>query len=295
MATEVMSGAAKEQKPGAPAWRFRGWVGGCVLLGMLYLMPLSWPGERVALVIGLSLFWAGVIAAFRSYRGLRLLSIAVALLCFFPVRTGTIRLLLLLGLAALWIAAWIVFRQQRRVTATLLAGVVVAVGLLGMPGRASDPAALREEYVRSLQGFTGTNYIWGGENGLGIDCSGLIRCGWMDANLRLGLRTLNPDLLRQAARLWFQDCSAKELGEGYRNRTLLIGSTPALNRLAAVPLQQGDLAVTQSGLHILAYLGDRRWIEADPLAGKVIVVETPAPQNPWFESPMKIVRWRTAE
>jgi NlpC/P60 family len=34
---------------------------------------------------------------------------------------------------------------------------------------------LRSTYLRSLYSYMGTTYVWGGENQLGIDCSGLVR------------------------------------------------------------------------------------------------------------------------
>ncbi len=247
------------------------------------------------MLLGLAGFWVGAIAAFWPYRWLRLVPVTVALLAFYPVRTGTTRLLLVCGLSVLWISALVVFRQRRLVIGALIAGAGVMAGFVLLPGRTPDDASLRAEYVRSLQGFQGTAYIWGGENGIGIDCSGLIRCGWMDANLRTGLRTLNPGLVRQAAHIWWQDCSAQELGTGYRDRTQLKMTTPALNLLDYRQLQAGDVGVTQSGVHTLAYLGNRTWIEADPISGAVITVQIPAAKNPWFEQPMKIMRWREEE
>lgn len=56
----------------------------------------------------------------------------------------------------------------------------------------------------------------------------------------------------------------------------------------------GDMAVTSSGVHVLAYLGERTWIEADPneLQGnRVIRVKTPT-RNAWFNMPVHIMRWR---
>ena len=292
MTTTLASPAEIETMPRPLAPRFWLWTAVNLLTVAVYLLPLSVPGEGLLLLLGLSGFWAGVIAAFRPYRWLRLAPVVMALLSFYPVRTGTTRLLLLCGMAFVWIAAVVVFRQRRRVVTTLMAaaGLIAAFALL--PGRTPDALSLRTEYVRSLRGFQGTAYIWGGENGMGIDCSGLIRCGWIDANLRTGLRTLNPHLVREAARIWWQDCSAQELGEGYRNRTLFEGKMTTLNRLDYAHLQSGDVVVTESGAHTLAYLGDHRWIEADPLAGAVITLQAPAAKNPWFEQPMKIVRWR---
>ena len=44
-------------------------------------------------------------------------------------------------------------------------------------------------------------------------------------------------------------------------------------------------------VHILAYLGDRQWIEADPGVHRVITVTVPT-ENGWFHGPMKILRWQ---
>ena len=45
------------------------------------------------------------------------------------------------------------------------------------------------------------------------------------------------------------------------------------------------MAVTESGGHIMAYLGDQRWTEADPLDLKVLVFTVPEPRNAWFALP----------
>ncbi len=271
------------------------WMALNLLTVTYYLLSLPLHGEGIILLLGLAGFWTGIIAVFWRYPWLRLIPVVMALLSFYPIRTGTTRLLLLFGLAALWIAAAVVFRQRRGVLITLMAGAGLVAGFALLPGRTLDATSLRAEYVRSLEDFQGTAYVWGGENSLGIDCSGLIRCGWIDANLRTGLRTLNPGPVRQAARIWWQDCSAEELGQGYRGRTHLLLTTPSLNRLDYRQIQSGDVAVTQSGAHTLAYLGNHTWIEADPLAGAVIMLRAPVAKNPWFEEPMKIMRWRAEE
>ena len=282
--------ASRPLFPGLRLWLALNFVAVAV-----YLLPFSFPGEGILLLLGLAGFWVGVIAVFWPYRWLRLIPVIMAILAFYPVRTGTTRLLLLCGLFALWFAAVALFRQRRGVLAGLMAMAVAVAGFALLPGRTPNAATLRAEYVRSMQGFQGTAYIWGGENGIGIDCSGLIRCGWIDSNLRTGLRTGNPSLVRQAARIWWQDCSAQELGDGYRDRTRLQLTTASLNRLDYTRIQAGDVVVTESGAHTLAYLGDRNWIEADPLAGSVITVHAPVAKNPWFEQPMKVVTWREDE
>ena len=53
----------------------------------------------------------------------------------------------------------------------------------------------------------------------------------------------------------------------------------------------GDLAITKSGIHILAFLGGGRWIDADPSASKVRISTLASPDNVWLDSPMLIARW----
>ena len=67
--------------------------------------------------------------------------------------------------------------------------------------------------------------------------------------------------------------------------------TPSINRLDHSRILPGDLAVTASGVHIMAYLGSNTWIEADPGAGRVITVLAPCETNAWFLEPMKVMRW----
>ena len=52
------------------------------------------------------------------------------------------------------------------------------------------------------------------------------------------------------------------------------------------------MAVTISGVHIMAFLGDSKWIEADPNLKKVVIVQVPEGNNPWFQESFNIVRWQ---
>lgn len=266
-----------------------------VASALVYLLPVSVPGERLLLLILLAGFWTGMLAAVCKYPLLRLPVLLAASIQFFPVRTGTTRLLLLLGLTSFWLCAVITFRKHRTALVPLVGLPVLLGGFLLLPGWPVDPIALRAEYLRSLTPYRDTTYIWGGENRIGIDCSGLVRCGWIDACLRQGIRTANPALVRQAIQTWQQDCSAQELGEGYRGRTALLLSTPSLNQLDYGSLLPGDVAVTASGAHTLAYLGNETWIEADPLLGRVGTLQANASRSAWLGMPMKIVRWRALE
>ena len=102
---------------------------------------------------------------------------------------------------------------------------------------------------------------------------------------------MDPGLVRNAIWVWWHDCTAKDLldGNGFTRPILAVKS---LNELDVSRIQTGDLAVTSWGSHVMAYLGDNRWIEADPGIGRVVVVEAPSKDNLWFHCTMKIVRWK---
>src|SRR5438876_10081891 len=84
------------------------------------------------------------------------------------------------------------------------------------------------------------------------------------------------------------------LRDEYRHQTQRLFSVPSTNSLDHSKILPGDVAVTVSGVHTMAYLGDKTWIEADPGVKRVIRVSVPA-RNPWFEQPVYIVRWSTLD
>jgi len=219
-------------------------------------------------------------------------------LLLFPVKFEALRLGTLVVMGALWAGTLALFWRTLWVRTACLALPLLVALIFGMPGHLTDREQLRQEYVHSLQAYEGTRYVWGGENRLGIDCSGLVRCGLADANFAQGLRTANPRLLRVGLSLWWHDSSALELGEGYGGRTHSLGEVRSLNDADYAKLQPGDFAVTLGGGHTLAYLGHRTWIEADPSAlvgDKVITVRVPDNKNAWFDMPMRLMRWREFE
>lgn len=113
----------------------------------------------------------------------------------------------------------------------------------------------------------------------------------VDASRQVGLETANPALIRSALDLWYFDSSAKAMGEEHRGRTRLLFTAKKLNDLYIYDrLQPGDIAVTENGVHTLAYKGNRTWIEADPGDWKVIEVTAPS-SNIWFNTPVKLLRW----
>jgi hypothetical protein len=223
-----------------------------------------------------------------------LAGVVFVLLLLFPVRDTLFRLALLGSGGAFWGGALLLFWKRLWVRIPLIALALIPVLLLLLPARPHDPTILRDTYISSLRGLHNTLYVWGGETRVGIDCSGLIRGGMREAELQEGLRTLNGELLRDAAFQWWDDSSASAIGEEHRGRTHLLQTVPSLNETDYNTLLPGDLAVTGGGVHILAYIGDRTWIQADPLPMKVVYTTAPS-KSGWFSQKAKILRWRVLE
>lgn len=228
----------------------------------------------------------------RFWVGLWLLT---ACLFIFPINNLPIRIGTILLTLATYASLIYHFHRRKTILIGLLSLGILIAGFLAFPGHNPDPKNLCNAYPRSLRTYEGTRYIWGGENKLGIDCSGLVRAGLIKANVEQGVFTLNPEPVRFGLSLWWHDCSAKALGEEYRGLTRRITSSPSINLLDNSQIQPGDIAVTTSGVHVLAFLGNDEWIEADPDLKKVVIVKTPSKDNPWFDEPVQIMRWTELE
>ncbi len=220
------------------------------------------------------------------------LAIALALLLAFPMRSTLIRLatlalcsLLGLGLLAL---TWKTKRIRYSLLALCLAGAVF-VSLPYSPKR--DIEALRGIYVSKLKSYDGTRYVWGGENHLGIDCSGLVRIGLADALFEYGLRRMDPSAIRSGFYLWWHDSNAVDLGKAASLHTILLGDG-SLTKLSAGRNQlAGDLAVTQAGSHVLVYLGGDLWIEAEPSVGATHIFDLKGKFSYLADQEVRFVRW----
>lgn len=221
---------------------------------------------------------------------------------WFPIRFGMLRFALVADTLALWLGALWLFWLNKLVRGVLLLGLLGLAIIIFAPAKPQNPQALRAQYVRALQSYEGTRYIWGGESKRGIDCSGLMRCALIDANTQQGWSTLNASAIRAAFSMWWNDSSAKAMKEEYRGLTRLLFTSPSINQIAInqpeySALEPGDIAVTSSGVHVLAYIGNQTWIEADPnevVGNRVIKVQTPT-KNAWFHTPVHIMRWRQLE
>lgn len=173
----------------------------------------------------------------------------------------------------------------------LVSPVLAAVPVM-LPGGEIDSEELRADYVRRPGLFEGTRYYWGGENARGIDCSGLPRRALRDALLAHGVRHGNGWAIREWVGQWWFDASARALAEGYRGYTVPVGVGGKIRDMDHVALRPGDLAVTASGVHILAYAGGGRWIQSDPGLGRVVTLDGRVDENGWFLSAVTVHRWR---
>ncbi|BCM92561.1 hypothetical protein IAD21_04443 [Abditibacteriota bacterium] len=220
----------------------------------------------------LSLFLAWVIYTPIPFTALKVAAVASALLLFVGV-----------GLA---------FKPGK----WLCLGVSIPLLLCALwPASKPDSSQLRAHYLAALVAYQGTPYVWGGENGRGLDCSGLMRRAMIDALISQGWHDHNPALWREATSVWWHDCSASAMKSGYNGYIEPLFPAKNLNALDTTRLRGGDLAITQSGVHVLAFVGGKTWIQADPnLAnGGDKVIQTTAPtKNGWFTQRVQICRWK---
>ena len=191
-----------------------------------------------------------------------------------PYRTSLIRA----GMLALGCLGWaglMALASRQRVLRIVLIAVTALAALLLVfnDSRSPDSDALRRRFVEQLEEYDGVRYIYGGENHRGVDCSGLVRAAMIRALADRGFASLDSGLLRSAFTLWWRDTNAIQLGKSANGLTLSIGDGSPMPMRAAQGLRPGDLAVTTSGSHVLAYLGEQRWIEADPDVARVQIVD----------------------
>ncbi len=212
-------------------------------------------------------------------------------LWIFPIAYRATRLLFVLGFVLVWAGALVLWWRRKTGSVTLIGLVVLVIVLVSLPGRPIQTELLARDYCAGLRVFRGVHYVWGGEGLLGIDCSGLVRQGMIWGQFSYGLRTLNGAPIRNALWLWWNDCSALALRDGANGLTLPRFNADSIPKADPSKLQPGDLAVTADGVHVLAYLGDGRWIEADPTLHKVVEITTPT-DNPWFQMSVVFVRWK---
>jgi len=215
----------------------------------------------------------------------------LGLLILVPYRNSLVRLVLL----GLWgfTGAFLLFLIWKKRVWRILGMLILLLfaAFLLWPSRATgDTEQLRRRFVRELKSYDGVWYVYGGENHRGIDCSGLVRAAMFRSLVEESLISANPGLLRAALNLWWRDTNAIQLGKGANGLTAPMGDGSPIAMRDAQSLRPGDLAVTTSGSHVLAYLGDNRWIEADPDIMRVHIVDLST--SPIAGQEVLLVAWR---
>lgn len=210
---------------------------------------------------------------------------------FHPLHSSVTKLALLGSICICWLCSLILLRKYYVYRTILIVLPILACTPFLLPSRAIDATELRANYLQALARYEGSTYYWGGENMRGIDCSGLPRRSLRDALLRYGIAHGNGKAFRLAAEQWYYDTSAKALGEGYRSFTKNLAIEGTVQSIDNSTLKAGDLAVTKSGIHTMVYLGEGKWIQADPGIGAVATLHSRNDQNTWFDAPITMHRW----
>lgn len=221
--------------------------------------------------------------------------LVLAVVCaVFPIHNRPLEVGMVVGVGMAWVGVLVLLVGHWKLRVLVFFAPLLGVLPFILPGKPIDPAALRADYVARLRSYDGTHYLWGGESPLGIDCSGLPRRALRDALWAEGWRHRNGAAFRKWLAQWWFDSSALAMGQGYRGLTREVGLAGPLWELDRAAILPGDLAVRGDGGHVVVYLGDHRWIEADPNLGKVHTWVSTSNDGGWY-SEMVVNRWVDCE
>ncbi|MDQ2086787.1 NlpC/P60 family protein [Herbivorax sp. ANBcel31] len=221
---------------------------------------------------------------------LALIALLIGLIMY-PINRTIVNIIILADLIAILVLCTVVFWQFKVYKGFLIFLALATVFMLFFDGKSVERDIVRNEYVEALKRYEGTEYLWGGESIRGIDCSGLVRRGLIDAYVKLGAKNFSPQYIRKAVYLWVNDFSTRVMEDGYEDLFVSIISVEGLNQFDHSMIREGDIMVTENGLHTMAYIGNDKWIQADPMHEKVIIEKAPSDSNNWYEEPAIILSW----
>ena len=228
-----------------------------------------------------------------------LLSLLILAGCIlWPVNNFPCRLILIMSMVCLAMSMYLAwgkfFKKHGRIAAGIVAVILVICGYMSFGQRLADESTvleLRQLYVNELRRYEGTRYVWGGENLLGIDCSGLPRKTLRNALLKSAFLNGNGKYLCYAVKNWWFDASADALANGYKHYLTSLEMEGTVVKAPEETLSPGDLAITTDGRHVMVFLEKDTWISADPMRGKVVIEQPSISHNPWFDAKVKFYSW----
>ena len=208
-----------------------------------------------------------------------------------PVNSTLLKLAFLGSCFLAWSGLLLIVWRWKPVRIALLVLPCLLAVPFCLPARAIEVDELREDFVDRMLDYEGARYYWGGENRKGIDCSGLPRRAYREALFWYGIRHLDGGALRTAVANWWFDASARAMAAEYRGDTVPLDLGGTISEMSYDGLLPGDLAITEGGAHMLAYVGGGRWIQADPGLGIVALEHGKNDPNGWFDVPVNLFRW----
>lgn len=208
-----------------------------------------------------------------------------------PVNSTILKLAFLGCCFSAWLGVLLIVWRWRGLRIALFSVPVLLAIALCLPARGIETEKLREDFVERMLGYEGTRYYWGGENGKGIDCSGLPRRACREALFQYGTKNFDGGALRKSVANWWFDASARAMAAEYRGETTALNLSGMISQMSYDELIPGDLAITEGGAHMMAYAGDGRWIQADPGLCIVALQHGKDDANGWFDVPVNFFRW----
>ena len=218
--------------------------------------------------------------------------LAYCVIIISPIRTKLISLFILFSPITYLLVLLFILRKKLILKIIGSIVIVFTIILFSLKNRCVSIEEIRNTYVIELIKYENTRYVWGGENINGIDCSGLVRKGMINALFKLGVRNLSSKYLYEAFKIYINDFSAKSIKEEYKNMFTKLLEIDNLNTFDHSQIMAGDILVTSNGVHTFAYVGNNKWIQADPGSNKVIVEAAPSKNNQWYEMKSVILRWK---
>ncbi len=210
--------------------------------------------------------------------GVSTLTIVGLFSIYTPIRNSYIRLLIIAMIVAWMLLGVVKTWRWHGLGKGALAFSCVVSGYLFYP--LELPRIDREAFVSQLKYYNGCPYVWGGERYNGIDCSGLIR-------MALAKQYLYHGHVNAWFHLWLWDASAQDIPRKYDRIFGPASNWPSIKVMDNEAVSLGSIAVTADGVHILAYIGDDTWIQANPDIGRV--TESKMNDNEsWLEVPVVV-------